>query len=123
MALVDFMIPIAINFYFLRKMTTISIINWLVSTVIVLCYILLCLYSTTIIYSAKTALIVKSKSDFESLTELEKMKIKRFQEWMKTRDNLKDTLEFPYKYIPEITGLGEFLCCFFLVFGYSHFLL
>lgn len=42
---------------------------------------------------------------------------------MDTRDNLKDTLESPYKYIPEISGLGDFLCCFFLVFGYSHFLI
>jgi hypothetical protein len=123
MALVDFMIPIAINFYFLSDLGPVSTLNWLFSFTIFAGYMVLFIYGFTIIYKTKSSLVQKGKDSFEQLTKHEKKKLSKFRDWMLTRDNLKDDLKAPYKYLPEFIGLSEFICCFSLVFFYHSFIL
>lgn len=123
MAQVDFMIHIAINFYFLRKFTKISIANWVVSIGVLLSYVTLLSYGLVVLYGVNSSLQGKiSSQDTETLQKSEEKKVERFKQWMGTRENFKSNLVSPYKYLPELRSLGEALCCFFLVFGYTHFL-
>lgn len=122
MSLVDFMIPIAINLEFLKQFTKISTANLVISYGILLSYLILLIYGLVVIFRMKAPLHTKFRNKDTDLSKSERKKIARFKQWMGTRDNFEDNLVFPYKYLPELTSLGELLCCFFLIFGYKYFL-
>ena len=123
MALVDFMIPVSINIYFLYGFTFGIGLNWTFCILILALYGILLFYGFTVMKNTDIFLVKKSENPQFELSNAEKSQVARFKNWMTSRFNLKEELKFPYKYVPEIIALGEFISCLSLVIFNSHFLL
>lgn len=123
MALVDFMIPVAINVYFLYGQSFAIALNWMFSCFILTIYGVLFIYGWTVMKNTDIFLVKKYKNKHSSLPPEEVRIAKRFLTWMESRSNLKEELKLPYKYLPEIIAVGETFCCFSLVIFNNYFLL
>lgn len=123
MALVDFMIPIMINLYFLHNFRFASGLNWIFCITVMSIYSILLYYGWMVMKSVDKPFLNRAKDDIASLSAQELKKLMRFKNWMTSRHNLKEDLDLPYKYLPELIGVGEIICCVTLVVFYKHFLL
>ena len=123
MALVDFMIPIAINVYFLHGTSFAVALNWAFSCLILALYGILYFYGWTVMRKTDIFIVKKFKNKHSNLPMEEQIIAKRFLTWMNSRSNFKEELKTPYKYLPEIIGFGETICCFALVIFHNYFLL